>query len=803
MAKRNVRCRRRALASGVASGVLVLAVGAHAQSGPSGAPQPTTPASTVEPGAVSEVIVTAEKRTQRLVDVPAAVSVVSGDDLARSAVKDISQLNELIPSINFTQGAGEDGSSVKIRGVGTQVFSIGVEPSVSYVVDGVVLAREAQALGDFFDIDRIEVLRGPQSTLFGKNASAGVINIVTKGPTRELHESASITLGEDGDREYRAAVSGPISPTLGFRVSAYDDHYDGFIHNAFNGKDINGSDSKGGRVKLVWDATDRLKLTGNFDYSKSEGTCCQYTFRTLVNPSTPVFISPEVAGPENRTANVNANVYNRTEQFGTSLTAEYALDKVVLTSITSYRRFFEANNSDGDGTPLLAPTVGQNANYILLDVNAGKAESDTITQEFRIANVGHQKLDYVAGVFVFDTDQHRPFTRQASVCFLGATATRPIGTPCATFANLPAGFDAKVHSTSVAGFTDLTYAVTDRLSAIGGVRLNYETLDYSFSVFNTAAALRPVTVRFADAKSVDDTVALGRAGFKYAFARDTNLFFVYSRGYKGYAFDLTTSFTPTIATQQPILPETSNSYEVNLKTQMLGRRLSVNTALFLTDYDNFQVQAFDTTAAAFRLLNAGAVRTEGVEVDATYKPIEDLSFSAGLAYTHARVRDFPGGPCYAGETVVATAPGQGAPLTCANNGTAATGDDTQNLKGGRLPNSPDWRFTFNARYEHPLGALPLRGFVDGGVVTQSSTEFALNQNPGSVQPDYTTANLSVGVRDRDGRYELTLFARNLFDQNFASAIFEAPVNNSPTGNFGQYLSRYSARFVGANLRLNF
>lgn len=752
-----------------------------------------------------DIIVTAHKRTERLQDVATAVSVVSGQDLERNAINKIEDLTTLVPSLAFTSGAGEDTSSARIRGLGTQVFSVGVEPSISYVVDGVVLSRELQGLGDLFDIERIEVLRGPQGTLFGKNASAGVISVVTKAPSKSFSVDAFGLLTNDNERQIKLGVSGPLSDTVGFRLSGYYNQRDGHIVNVFDNSRISGENAYGFRGKLVFAPTDRLTLTAIGDYRYSNSSCCAITARALTSLSTPQFIAPVIASPSNRATNVNAPPFGRGEQYGGSVQIDYALDKATITSISAYRYYDFATDQDIDGTPFTFVPVGVSAAYLQLNRNFGITRSKTWTQELRIASSGKNRFDYVVGAFFFDSVLDRDFDRLAQVCLVGQSLpTRPAGSDCGTFGrNLPAGFTAKVNSRSYAIFADGTWNVAGPLSVIGGVRFNYEQLGYTFSVFNTAAAAVPVTSRFTGARDVDDAVFTGRGGLKLKITEDSNVFATYSRGYKTFAFDLTTSFTPAIAALQPITPETSNSYELSFKGNLLGRHLTLNATGFLTDYDGFQVQAFDTQAAVFRLLNAGSVRTYGLEIEAVIRPSRRLTISTGFTYANTRVRSFVGGPCYAGQPVVNTTPGGGAPLVCASNGTAAAGDNTQNLAGGRLPNAPDFRISVNSRYEVPLPSLPFDGFIQGSVVTQSDSQFALNQNPGSIQDGYSVVNAAIGFASREKGYEVQLFVKNLTDTNYAASIFEAAVNNSPAGNFSQIIPRGASRYFGGSVRLSF
>lgn len=748
-----------------------------------------------------DIIVTADRREQRLQDTPTSVSVVSGEALQRAQVTSPQELTQLVPSLSFTSGTSEDSSSLRVRGLGTQVFSIGVEPSVSYVVDGVVLTREVAGLGDLFDIERVEVLRGPQGTLFGKNASAGVINIVTKSPSNVLTVDAFALATEDDEYQARIGVSGPLGDKAGFRLTGFYNDRRGYITNLFDGRRTSGNKSYGVRGKLQFRPTEDLTLTLIGDYRQSDTTCCQFTARALTNPSVRALIGAVTPSPTNRVANVNAPPFGSGTQYGASLQADYDLGGATLTSITAYRYFdFEADQ-DIDGLPFANTPVGQNAALVQLDHNFGRSQADTWTQELRIGSKGRNTVDYVAGLYFYNSQLSRVFDRLARVCLVGAAPTRPVGSDCGTFArNLPAGFDAKIDSRSYAAFGEATFNVLGPVSLITGLRVNRELLGFDFSVFNTAAAATPVTVRFADDRRTNDTAVLGRAGVKLKLGADSNFFAFYSRGYKAPAFDLTTSFTPAIAAQQPIGAERSNAYEASFKGSLLDRRLFVTATLFRTDFEGFQVQAFDPAIAASRLLNAGRVRNEGMELELLIRPAPSFSVSAGLTYARTRIRQFVNGPCYSGQPVVASAAGSGTPLVCASNGTAATGDDTQNLRGGRIPNSPDFRVTLNARWTPDLGGT-IKPFVQAGVVTQSDALFALNQNPGTAQDGFSLVNASVGA-NVDNRYELTLFVKNLFNTNYASSIFESPVNNAP-GSFFQVVPRDSKRYIGASLRLSY
>ncbi|WP_299329487.1 TonB-dependent receptor [Parasphingopyxis sp.] len=787
--------------SGVAPGAIVAAL----LSSPATAQTASEGAAT---GGSAPIIVTAQRREQQLQDVPISVSAYSGSDLLDRQVGDLTNLTQIAPSVTFTQSTNALNSSVQIRGVGTSVFSSAVEPSVSFVVDGVVLSRQGQAFTDLIDIERIEVLRGPQSTLFGKNASAGVVNVVTQRPSNDFELQADFTIAEMDEYRARASVSGPITDTIGARLTGFYTDVGGHIDNQFDNREFNGSERWGLRGKLEFDITPTVNLLLIGDYRESDDACCMWQAREFNNPAFFVANPNITPSPTNREVNINAPLFNRTESWGVSAEANIDIGEHVLTSVTAYREWDFRNAIDVDGTPSLGvPGITG------FDINNGETNIEQFTQEIRLTSPSGGVVEYILGAFYFDLNLDRLFTRKLCLAGLSAEACPQISVPPAPGFPpiLPLSqsgfFNGDVENRNYAAFADVTVNIADNFRVIGGIRVLREELDVGLvrpleplfpgdAVLN--AQIAPANI-FVDEDgdgnldpivqngSIRDTAVTGRAVVQYDFSPDANIYASYSRGYKGPTADVAfdPDFVPGDRSIFPtVAPETSNAYEVGFRSQALDGAFTFNVSAFLADYNNFQSQSFDAAAATFVLSNVGRVRTKGVEIEFSAQPSDRFNFSGGISYTDAEVRSFPNGQCF---TPAALDP------DCVNG--------VKDLAGARLPNSPTWRAILNARYDQPLSDS-LTGFLQAGMRWQSDTQFSITQNPNTIQDGYAIVDASVGLTADDGRYTVTLFVRNLFDTNYTNFIFQDPVLTGQI-NLNQYAPRDADRYFGGSVRVRF
>ena len=719
------------------------------------------------------VKVTATRREQTLQEVPVAVSVLSGDILESTGTSSVESLSDLTPSLTLLKGNNESNSSVSIRGLGTSVFSSAVEPSVSIVIDDVLMARSGQGFQDLIDIQRVEVLRGPQSTLFGKNASAGVVSVTTKAPSKTLTGGFDVELAEE-DNAYgvRGTLSGPVSETIGFRLSAFSKDYDGHIRNVANGERLDGSESWGARGKLQFEPSDKLTVTVIGDYRESESEPV-VTVRSANNPNYLAQLSPVIPSETNTSVNLNAETFANTDQAGLSAKAEYKFDNdFTLTSVSAWRSWNFSNNLDVDNMSNEDPLPG---GLLTFDLNSGETNLNQYTQEIRLASPDMGNYDFLIGAFAYYLDLDRHFERRLEI----ALPTGNIGQS--------AQFDGTVENKYFAVFGSGNYYFSDQTSLFGGVRVLNEDVDWT-ALRDPANVLIPgdfplggVQGTLADfTGGVSDTAVVGNIGIRHSFNAFANVYASYSRGYKGPA---TTIAFASIQGEEPVDAEESDSYEIGLKLNSPGGRWAANFAAFHTVFNNFQSQAQRPGEIATSLLNAGDVSTQGLEGELVGRPTNLTDVSLGIALIDAKIDTFPGGPCYQGQT---------AAEGCVNG--------AQDLSGKDLPNSPDTRITFMARQSVPFETLPFDGFLQASGYWQDEMGFSLDQDPIARADSRAIVNASIGIVDKDGRYQASIFVNNLFDEFYTTSI-------SQLGLFGgfsyQYVPRDHQRYVGIRFGASF
>ncbi|MGI9428774.1 MAG: TonB-dependent receptor, partial [Bythopirellula sp.] len=284
---------------------------------------------------LDEIVVTAQKREQSLQEVPLAVSAFSGEFLESLQLFSTDDLSQVTPTITVLGAATSQNQVLRIRGIGTQSFGAAVEPSVSLVIDGVVLARQSQGFQDLLDIERIEVLRGPQSTLFGKNASAGVIHFISRRPSEEFEATGEVTVAEEGEYRIGASVSGPLSATSGYRLTGYYRDIGAYFDNAFDGSGTNSKEHWGFRGKLEFEPADELSILFSADYKKEDDNCCQPAVAQTFGPTAAEYesvVAPAVVSKDSTSVNVDAPVFNKTDDWGVSVQVDYDLEWATLTS---------------------------------------------------------------------------------------------------------------------------------------------------------------------------------------------------------------------------------------------------------------------------------------------------------------------------------------------------------------------------------------------------------------------------------------------------------------------------------------
>jgi iron complex outermembrane recepter protein len=755
--------------------IMLAGVAAFAMTGGAAFAQ-TAPAGATDDGA-PEIVVTAQKREERLQDVPAAVTVVSGDQLDAQGIGSVESLLQLVPTLNFRESATGLDSSLFLRGVGTINFSIAAEPSVAFVLDGVIQARAGEAFGDLYDIERIEVLRGPQGTLFGKNASAGVVNVVSRRPSSSFGGYIDVSAFEDQEYKVRASVTGPLGENVRARVTGVYANFDGYIFNRTLNRDVNGYKRWGVRGVVEADVTERLMLTFIGDYRESDDDCCVEIIGTVpAGTAAAPFTGIPLIGDGTRT--IIDNFLNTTKErsWGASLQADLDVGSLgTLTSITAYRDWRNTGTRDGDYVD--RPYVG-----IAQLHDFGPQPSTTFTQELRLTSPGNQPLEYVLGLYYYDADATRTFQRDVIVCSASTLPGIPGGAiPCAPGASTLQTLSSRAtfgsSMSSYAAFGNLTWRLGDTFRLIGGARYTHDKVRAFHDRIPAAAAgpgLRTDGSGYRLSTSNDNFS--WRLGAQFDAARDFMLYATFAKGYKGPAFNV--FFNQNPQQLNVIEPETGDSYEAGFKLTALDRRLIVNTSVFYAKYQNFQANNFDTLNGVVitRLTNAGTVSTKGFEMDVLARPSRNFTLTAGVAYTDAQIDRFnipPGSPA-----------------------------GTPDRRGEQLPLAPEWRVTLGADWKIELPTsfdLSL-----GSNVSLTSDQVSDLQAAPLVRQQltidgYAIVNANVGLVDKDDRWRVSFLVKNLFDKSYASLI----TPGGPGGSLRYLVPRDADRYFGVNARFNF
>jgi iron complex outermembrane receptor protein len=737
---------------------------------------PEVPANTT----LNEVVVTAQRREESLKDVPLSVTVATAAQLEQRNFNRPEELPYLVPSLQLTSFQDSPGATnFSIRGVGTASFSNLVEPSVATVIDGIVMSRPEMGVMEFSDIDRIEVLSGPQGMLFGKNASAGLVNIVTTRP--ELNQTEFQVDGDwgragaaDDPSEYRGQVMAnvPLSSTAALRVNAYFSNLDPLYKDLYGDTGDFGQKQAGGKVKFLVEPTDALSVYLSADYSESTGMGAG-AFTQRSNGPASSFTPYDAAvgivpSPNNVYLASNALTTLHFAVGGIQSEVAYKLnDDLTLTNILGYREYDSHYDNDFDLLPVN-----------ILDASDAAFHMSQITEEVRISSSSQGRFNYQAGLFYYNGVSDRTDFSSGD---LG------LGAPAAPFVDW-LGLHARnnENTESYAAYGQGTLKLTDQLRLTGGLRVTHDDVKLNAYNYDTDADVINIST-VAGPVSYDEeqkhTNVSGRVSAQYDLTPDTMTYVTIATGYKGPGFNLSWSGSPGAA---PVGPETSVDYELGIKTT-LARQLAFNASVYLEQFHNFQVQSYvpgpTPGTAAFIIQNAGQVRAVGVEAQAQWNVTHGLSFSAGLNYNDAVYTRFTGAPCYGGQTVV-----QG----CINAAVDASGN--------QLANAPRWTGTLGGDYKHDLGHN-LAGFLHVDAYAVSTVNFNADLDPNTVQTGYTLVNGSLGILGNGDTWKLSLYCRNCADRRFASFIQSNPAGGP--GDYDQAFSVDSFRTIGVAARYRF
>ncbi len=714
---------------------------------------------------VEEIVVTAQKVEENVQDVPIAITAVTAERLEQAGVTSLENIGAVVPSVTFRKGTTSANSAIVMRGVGTISFSVAAEPSVSTVVDGIVLSRSGQAFMDLVDAERIEVLRGPQGTLFGKNASAGLVNIVSKGGTDELSGEVRAEYFEGDEYRLRASLAGPLSDGLSGRVTGFYGSYDGNITNINGGtnEQINGYERYGARGILDY-RDGRANVRFIADFFKADDDCCA----DVTGVSRGAVLDAELGlpggvalGEDQRFVNHNLVTQTRDRQYSFTLSGDIDVsDSHTLSVVTGYRNWRNVELREGDFLPRALVGTGE-----LHD--EGLVTTGQLSFEARLASDQSKPFFYQVGAFAWHSDNRQVFTRENITC---TTSTLPVassgGQPCNTTDTVNTLFPtatsfSDVNSSNLAAFSQATYRFTDQLSLTGGLRYTWDDLSFTHNRapgVNATTGL-PATGPGVVPRPAGGTIATGGNGTNISTGSSSNgnlsgkavlqfepsddiMFYgSFTRGYKGPAFNVFFNHTAP-DNSAPVAPELSDAFEIGVKSQFWDRRIQFNGALFHTTYNGFQANNFvrsnpndPTSPIISNLINAGNVRTEGFEADLIIAPVDGLTFRGSAVLANARVIESVPTP-------------DGRPAVAGN--------------GTKLPLAPKFVYTVGGDYEGDLGGMR---FYLSSEYRHSSSQFSDVGNAGRIDP-YGLLNASIGFSDPDDMYRVTFHARNITDDSY-------------------------------------
>ena len=752
---------------------------------------------------LEEIVVTAQKREQSLQEVPIAVSTFSADQLQRAGVNDIRTLMTLSPSLMMTSSAGEAAGAVaRIRGIGTTGDNAGLESSVAVFVDGVYRNRNSVALTDLGQIERIEVLRGPQGTLFGKNASAGLIHVITAQPQFETAGYMQLTGGNYSHVRAAGGITAPlIENQLAFRLDANFTQRDGFIDDIVSGDDYNDRDRVLVRGQLLFQPRENFTARIIGDWSDRNETCCAAVSLVegpltgaLLRPLGGTFVSPTDPYARQTAVNSNRGYQQDVEEWGGS--GEFTWDfreDVSLTAITAHRVWRLDRSQDIDYT---------NVDILYRPPGDGyRQRFETFTQELRVAGRS-DRVDWMIGGFYADENLRLEDAIRTGVDY-EAFANGLLGGNLPLFTGLPLGtnyvegdggqIDAfRQDAKSWAVFTHNTARLTDRLDLTIGMRYTEETKRFNAALIsrNNAclAALPRVPVLagfgvplpqlaqgigliclpffnplvdgvYRD-KRIDQEWS-GTINLAYDIADNINSYISAGRGYKAGGFNLdraglTNPIPGLLGLAPPAAPsandlafgtETVDAYELGIKSQLFNNLLTLNMAAFYSKFTDFQLNTF--TGINFIVSNIDRATTKGVETDFAAFITDEFTLSGGVAYADARYADS------------ATSP-PGSPVSIA---------------GRRLTNAPLWSTTLAGTLDVPLGDN-LAGLMRVDMRYTGNVNSGSDLLPQKEQGGHTVWNARVGIASPDRRWEFEIWASNLFDKNYQQVAFNAPLQGS-------------------------
>ncbi len=744
--------------------------------------------------ALEEIVVTANRREQSLQEVAMSVSAFTGDFFEDSGVRDLTELDQYTPSLQITGGVDSRSTSVRIRGIGSVGTNVGIDPSVGMFIDGVYQGRAGMSVADLMDIERVEVLRGPQGTLYGKNTAAGAISIITRTPALEFESEAEVTYTTDERIELRGMVNVPLGDSgHASRITGYYIDGDHLYENEFNGEGLNDAHKWGfksrtrfdGGVDSEGDGLGEFLLT--LDYTKEDTDCCALAvtdyagFSTLNAPGTndpsqafqdelglnalgqPIYqfnsmedsegFSPPDADPFGDDYWLDADTFNKIDVGGVAL--EWNKDipgDNVLTFINAWRHYESDSAFDGD-------FMAYNAVVSSTDV-----ELDQYSSELRITSPGGETWDYQGGLYYYysELDSVGTFVQsQALVENMEIDLFFPDGTLNTDTNNYK--------TTSYAAFGQVVWNVSEKLSATLGLRYTWEKKERVGSQITEPDSLLDIPPVagpdiFYDEDRDDDDISPS-VNLRYFFTDVIMGYTSVSRGFKSGGFNQRREIA---GESGEFDEEIATNYEIGWKSSTEDRRLQFNGTLYFVDYDDFQSQTFNGTT--LEVTNAGSMESYGSELELLFVPAANLTVSTAVGYNKAEYKEFDNGQCTIDETVYNYYIRDGAQ---GGNPTLG-GGCVKDLAGEEIDNAPKWTVSSFAQYDMDfstslIGVARLEhSYIDSFFLDQ-------DLDPKLKNDAVNLVNLRFTLTDPEGNWEAAVWGRNILDEEYFAFGIDIPV----------------------------
>ncbi|MBG5281255.1 TonB-dependent receptor [Pseudomonas aeruginosa] len=733
--------------------------------------------------ALGKVTVTARRREEDSQKVPTPITVLGGETLEAQRISRVQDLQQVLPSVNVAYIHARQ-SSVAVRGIGNNPASDGLEGSAGIYLDNVYLGRPGMAVFDLLDIEQLELLRGPQGTLFGKNTTAGVLNISTRAPTFTAERTVEVSGGQDGYFQGRGTVSGPLGETLAGRLSAYRTRDDGYIKNIHDDNYLNGGERQGARGQLLFEPNEDFSLRWIADYNEedsSNGSMVVYGAAERFWQRAALVGASPLRDPQRRKVNINGRQHVSVHQGGSSLEANWNLaGGYRLTSISAYRYWH------------FTPANDEQLNVSAINDTGVEVHDRQFSQEIRLASPTGGVFDYVVGAYAFRQNLgNKTFTSYgplADLYLLGAN----LGALNDTYSKA----NGKIETDSFALFAQGTWHLTERLDFTAGLRGTYEEKNAKVERFaplggaavgGVGAAVRNGQLGAYDSGDLSQYNFAPSAllSLSYQFSDDLLGYASLSHGEKSGGVNLAVGSAPSAGADSLLVgPERANDAELGLKSTLFDRRLLLNANLFWTGIHGYQAttlyQAPGSTQLVQVLANAGSVRSRGLEFEATALPLRGLTtLNFNGSYNDVTYLSFKDAPCPA---EVSTRPG--APSSC-------------DLTGQRVVGASKWIANLNGEYQWRLDDR-FQPYVSASYAYRSAAEGTLDNSDLSKIDGYALVNLAAGLRSDlgDGQLDTSVWLKNAFDKDYYLSAF-ASINGSYTASVGQ------PRTLGVSLRYDF